>query len=489
MTRRTPVALGCAATLLGAAAAIYYAHAELALSHFDARAHVVVARRILDSLTPGWQQIGAVWLPLPHLLNMVPVQVDAWYRSGASATAISVASTGLAAWALARIILLTTGSVTGGIAATALLLANPNLLYLQSTPMTEPLLLATVFVSIAEIAEWIERGAVEWPTGAGWALTAACMTRYEAWLIAPTAIAIAAAVLVRRGTSVIHSLRAAMRLATLPLTAIVLFTLNSRWTIGSWFIPSGFFVPENEALDRPGLAWEQVRESMYQLSNTAFVWPAYAGAVLIVLGFVRSRKRAPLALLLAATAAAALPWYAYVQGHPERVRYGIPLVAACAALAGAGIGLLWRPLRLPAAAALITVVLWQTSPLTRNAVLIAESQRDNDNAAGRAAVTAYLLEHYEEDGPIMMSMGSLAHYMHDLGRAGFDIHSFLHEGNGQAWQYAVLGPKGYVNWVAIEERAEGGDSLFQAWMRDARYLDGFERVAEGGGVALYRRVN
>ena len=86
----------------------------------------------------------------------------------------------------------------------------------------------------------------------------------------------------------------------------------------------------------------------------------------------------------------------------------------------------------------------------------------------------------------MMSMGSLAHYMHDLGRAGFDVHSFLHEGNGQAWQYAVLGPKGYVNWVAIEERAEGGDSLYQAWKRDERYLDGFERVAEGGGVALYR---
>ena len=62
----------------------------------------------------------------------------------------------------------------------------------------------------------------------------------------------------------------------------------------------------------------------------------------------------------------------------------------------------------------------------------------------------------------MMSMGSLAHYMHDLGRAGFDIHSFLHEGNGEAWQYAVLGPRGYVTWLVIEERAEGGDALYQA---------------------------
>ena len=67
----------------------------LTLAHYDARAHLVVARRILDSLTPGWQQIGAVWLPLPHVLNMLPVQVDAWYRSGASGVAISVLSMAL----------------------------------------------------------------------------------------------------------------------------------------------------------------------------------------------------------------------------------------------------------------------------------------------------------------------------------------------------------------------------------------------------------
>ena len=44
-------------------AAPHYARAGLAVSHYDARAHLVVARRILDSLMPGWQQIGAVWLP------------------------------------------------------------------------------------------------------------------------------------------------------------------------------------------------------------------------------------------------------------------------------------------------------------------------------------------------------------------------------------------------------------------------------------------
>jgi hypothetical protein len=487
--RFAPLLIGVAAFIAGAAGAWFYSGGGLAISHFDARAHLVVARRILDSLTPGWQQIGAVWLPLPHVLNMLPVQVDAWYRSGASAVAISVASTGIAAWALSRFILTSTGSVAGGAAGAALLLANPNLLYIQSTPMTEPLLVATSLLSLTLIATWIDRGAHGWPWGPGLALAATCMTRYEGWLIAPTALVLATCVLIRRGTPVGLVVRASLKLAVFPIVAIALFTANSRWTIGSWFIPSDFFVPENDAKGHAWQAWDQVTESVYLLAGKAYVWPAYAGAALATVAFVLSRRRSMTVLMLALAAAAALPWYAYMHGHPVRVRYGLPPIAACAALAATGVGLLWRPLRGVAAAALVAAVLFHASPLNRDSLLVVESKRDAANAAGREVVTAYLREHYHGEGPIMMSMGSLAHYMHDLGRAGFDIHSFLHEGNGQVWQYAVLGPRPYVTWLVMEERAEGGDVLFHASQRDPRYLQGFERVAEGGGVALYRATS
>src|SRR5512135_1969209 len=66
--------------LVGCWAAWRYHDAGLTLSHYDTKGHLVVARRIIDSLTPGWRQFGALWLPLPHLLNLLPVQVDAWYR-------------------------------------------------------------------------------------------------------------------------------------------------------------------------------------------------------------------------------------------------------------------------------------------------------------------------------------------------------------------------------------------------------------------------
>lgn len=159
--RRLPFAVGRFPTFLaivvgtwGAVAAVHYYQLGLTLAHYDARAHLVVARRVFDSLTPGWQQVGAVWLPLPHILNALPVQIDSFYRSGASGVAISIASMALAAWSIARVTHLATGSITGGVVAAALLMLNPNVLYLQSTPMTEPLLFGTTFLAVALIGNW-----------------------------------------------------------------------------------------------------------------------------------------------------------------------------------------------------------------------------------------------------------------------------------------------------------------------------------------------
>ena len=107
--------------------------------HYDARGHLIVARRIFDSITPGWQQIGAVWLPLPHLLNALPVQNDFLYRTGASGVAISIASFAVATGAIAWIVATVTGSALRRRSPRAVFALNPNVLFLQSTPMTEPL--------------------------------------------------------------------------------------------------------------------------------------------------------------------------------------------------------------------------------------------------------------------------------------------------------------------------------------------------------------
>ncbi|HTL46141.1 MAG TPA: hypothetical protein VL262_17520 [Vicinamibacterales bacterium] len=477
----------------GGLAALHYHHLGLTLSHYDARAHLVVARRVFDSLTPGWQQVGAVWLPLPHLLNMIPVQVDWLYRTGASGIAISVLSMAIAAGSVAWILQRITGSLAGGLTCAALLMLNPDVLYLQSTPMTEPLLFGTTFLAVALIAEWAGppsplRGyggtAPRSSLGAGWACVAAVLTRYEAWPIIASAIGLAFLVRVRRGEPAIEAWRKVRGLALYPLWAIAAFLVNSKVTVGAWFVDSGFFVADNPARGHVWIASTQLWDGLQTLIGSPLAWCAWLAIAVIVTAAIARRDRAALLIVLALAASAILPWGAYFKGHPFRIRYDVPLVAAAAALIGAAVALLPRALRAPAAVIVLGIAVWDAHPLDRNAPMVVEAQLDARNTVARGAVTGYLQQHWD-GSPILMSMGSLGHYMHDLAYAGFDVRDFLHEGNGEIWKAAVGHPQPYVKWIAVEEKAEGGDVLYRQGKLDPRFFAGYECVAQGGNVALY----
>ena len=145
----------------------------------------------------------------------------------------------------------------------------------------------------------------------------------------------------------------------------------------------------------------------------------------------------------------------------------VPLVAAAIAATGLGVGLLPRRLQALAAALVLAGVLVTTRPFDPKAAMVLEAQWDRPNSRARQQVTACL----PRDTPrptIMASMGSLAHYMQELSSAGFGIRDFLHEGNGDIWLAALNGPARYVGWMLIEERAEGGDMLFQRAAEDPR---------------------
>src|SRR5512139_2352121 len=191
--------LTAAAFALGCAAAWVYHSAGLTLSHYDAKAHLVVARRVVDSITPGWQQLGAVWLPLPHLLNLPFVQFDALYRSGASAVAFSVLSFALAVFACTRLIVQATDCRLAAFAGALVLLLNPNLLYLQATPMTEALLIGLTLLFVTLLVDWVRDPTPRRARAVAWALAAACLTRYEAWPVAAAALAAGTWALWREG--------------------------------------------------------------------------------------------------------------------------------------------------------------------------------------------------------------------------------------------------------------------------------------------------
>lgn len=479
--------LASAATAAGIAAWIVFLRADLVLSHYDAKAHLVVSRRVIDSMTPGWQQVGAVWLPLPHLIHAIPTQIDVLYRTGAFSSLVSIACFGTTVYAAARLVLRATGSPLGASVAAALLIMNPNLLYLQATPMTEPLLLASVFLAVLWLYEWVPLNQDAVPARLGWALVGAALTRYEAWLVIGAALLAALYASARAGAPREALLRRAGRLGAWPAAAVILVVVNSRLTIGAWFVSSGFYVPDptyqGDALGSLLAVWR----GTHQLSTRAAEFTAIAAVALLTGRPLARRANAALLIPVALFASAALPIYAFYQGHPFRIRYMIPVVAACAVVDGLAVGMLRRYPAIMLAGLLTGSTLLQSPPWQRDAPMLIEAQWDRAASEGRRRVTGCLAAGYRGD-KILASMWSLAHYMQELSRENLAIADFLHEGNGPIWEIAMeTGPAPHAGWMLVEERAEGGDALAQRIRRDPSFVRGMTRICEGGGVALYRR--
>ena len=175
----------------------YYLQMSDLLLYGDAVAHINIARRVFDSRTPGLLQLGTVWLPLPHLL-MVPLLASKflWQTGigGAIPSMIAYVSSVAGICRVVRTVLPTSTVAAGRFApwlATAIFALNPNLIYLQTTAMTEPVYLAffiwaVVFfaAAIRNCREGESKTANSALVRSGLCLIGACLTRYDGWLLA-----------------------------------------------------------------------------------------------------------------------------------------------------------------------------------------------------------------------------------------------------------------------------------------------------------------
>lgn len=190
--------VGQIAAIISVAAFFYYLKRGDLLLYGDAVAHINIARRVVDSRTPGLLQLGTVWLPLQHLL-MVPFLISKWmWQTGIGGSIPSLLAyvfsvTGI--FRLLKTVLPSPNDHAGtGFApwfAAAIFALNPNLTYLQTTAMTEPIYLAFFIWTLVFVCAAIRacraadaKGSSSHLTKAGFCLAGACLTRYDGWFLA-----------------------------------------------------------------------------------------------------------------------------------------------------------------------------------------------------------------------------------------------------------------------------------------------------------------
>ena len=126
-----------------------------------------------------------MWLPLPHFLLIPFVMRDAWWHSGLAGVFPSVACFVIAGMFLFSAARRVYGGSGAALAVVLLFALNPNILYLQATPMTELPFLASL-AALLWATLWFRDSQSLWAVLiAAAASNAASLTRYEGWFLIP----------------------------------------------------------------------------------------------------------------------------------------------------------------------------------------------------------------------------------------------------------------------------------------------------------------
>ena len=491
--------------------AYYFQHGDLLL-YGDAVAHINIARRVFDSRTPGLLQLGTVWLPLPHLLMLPFLISDAAWQSGIGGSIPSMIAYALGAAGIFRLVrtALTVNSQPDAGARIAAWLsaiiyaANPNLIYLQATAMTESLYLALFIWSVVYFSEFVksmadgrlarlggqkatkEDDSPEMTSSSlvkcGLCLTGACLTRYDGWFLAVAMCVAAMAVVLkakafdqtlRRSLAKFVLLAAAAPILWLAYNAIV-YRNPLEFANGQYSARA--IEQKSTATTHPGardlpVAFSYFLKSAELNMATGSLQKLWAAVVLLGIAAVLifNRRAWPLLLLgipipfyMLSIAYSGVPLYVptWWPFSFYNVRYGLQLLPFFSALACVIIYLLFR--RAPnkslkitvASAAAILVVVSYASAWRAQPVSFQEAWVNSHSRIAFETELASNLKKLPHDSSLLMYLGS---HVGALERAGIPLRRTINEGNHRPWkapidseglwERALANPSQYVDYV------------------------------------------
>jgi hypothetical protein len=417
------------------------------LFYGDAQAHLNISRSIFDSVNPGYDQIGTVWLPVLHVLGLPLVGETALWSNGL-AGAIPVAGCLVLAGSC---LFLTARSVYADKVAAFVSLAcfalNPNVLYLGSIPMTEIVFLAGLFVLLFAFCRYRVSRRRIWMAvaiGASWGMS---LTRYDGWFLIPFAAFWFAAVSLPE-----RRIRAFATFALLAGLAPIYWLGHCWWETGNAL--DFFNGPYSAKAIQAGKPYPGFHDWGAAFTYYGAAGRDCAGWPLILLGtlggacaMAKEKYAVPLFLVLTP---AFYVWSIHSSGTPVFVRelwphglyntrYGIAVVALAAFLAGAIVLVLpARRRKLAIFVPLLAMTPWLFWPSLDNVICWKESQVNSEARRAWTNRAASLLRaRYQRDTGVLASFGDLTGI---FCRAGIPLRQVIHEGSGPIWDAMIKRP-------------------------------------------------
>ncbi len=441
-----------------------YLQNGLGLSYNDARSHLDIGRRVVEGLKPGVAQLGSVWLPLNHIL-MVPLIWNDWMWhsgfAGAFWNMLSFVGTGLI---IHKYLDKLKVGVIGRLSGVTLFVANINVLYLQSTAMTEPILLFTMTAGCYYLMRWHDSDEIiELIKSAFWIMLAT-LTRYDGWFLLAYATGLIIIQVWRK-----HGLKRVDGVGVLFLTlaalgVVIWFGWNQLIFGDALYFALGPFsahaqqlvMEEAGVLPTKGNLLLSMKVYFYALLYNSYTYPAIIATIgMISLWFDRTVssgvRLASTSLLsplffniLALTLGFSVIFVQGISGDTWfNVRYGVMLAPTIAIFIGYLIDRArnFRPLLVGSLIFVLFFAFANGDSVSIDDARVGSSQKNVSEVSG-------YLNQYAKDKPgfILISAAS-----HDaiIFSSGLPMKKFIHEGTGKYWESATTTPDRWARWIVM----------------------------------------
>jgi len=502
-----------AATISIISTTYYFRHHDILL-YGDAVSRIDIARRVIDSKQRGIVQLGGVWLPLPQVLYIPFVAFPKLWHNGLAGSIVEMISFVIAGVYLYRTGKYITGKAIGGLTAALILLLNPNILYMQSTPMSELLLIATILAGTFYFIRWFnEKDTFDLLKSSGW-IFLATWVRYEAWMVL---VFCCAMILVKalghkglykkaEGQFLLFATVGFFGIALWVLWSLVIFHDILYWFNGPYSANN-----QQDALAAAGqlptkhnliLTFVTYFKALrMDIGTTIFIVGLVSLATLAVLAFVRRSKepkelRLAAVLLVLLSAPAALDLVSLYDGSINistslsslaGTRYGlesIPFVAILISLALSQVKL--ASLRIIATGALVAtylimplIVSLQSPKLGTNNSLFYSNKL--------ATVVMTFRDNYKGGTILASTSGNSLDLTHAV---GLPYRDYIQQGDGTLWARALANPEKYATYVISTSGSAGylspgevyGDSYV---LHRAKYNKYYTLIYDNNGYMIF----
>jgi hypothetical protein len=459
-----------------------------------------IARKVIDNLHPGFAQFGNVWPPLPQML-MVPFTWNSYlWHSGIAGSLMSMPLFILGGFYIYKTAKLLTNSIIGSFLGLSIYSLNINMLFLQTTAMSEPLFMFLLAATIYYFVKWVHTRQDFDLIPAAIAVSAMTYTRYEGLSILSASIpmVILLAYIFKRSIAKTEGL-------TILYTSLAI-TGFMAWTIYLWAIFGDPFYWLH-IYATPSTVTSTSKQVVHVYSQhkpiidavleyfTSFAWtigliPTLFGFLGLIVMFIKSiRTRTlyfipllmPLAiyLFLVLSLRTETPIVQPALNIQDilspttssqtgfNIRYGILLLPWVAIMSSYIFSLRFKVISI--LIFLLFLVQLFNYPNPRYTSIYNISYNPNYTKAYPLLIN-WFKSHYT-GGEIMISAKS---HENEMFLMGFDYKTYIQEGAGKYWKESIDNPSRYAQYVVIDA-GHPDDSLAPYFLNNSHRMGILER--------------